>query len=198
MAREKRLKFRRSRGDLIYSVVTYIILGFLFLITLYPLYFVVIGSFSDPALVNSGQIVLLPKGLDFRGYERIFELDRVWHGYLMSIYYTIAYVLTRKDFMARNFFMKFLMLTMFFGGGLIPTFILVQDLGLYDTPLTLIIYGGVSVYNVIVTKSTLENTIPYEMYEAAAIDGCGQIKFFVSLYYRYPKQSLRLWHCSML
>lgn len=192
MAGEKRLKFRRSRGDLIYSTVTYIILGFLFLITLYPLYFVVIASFSDPALVNSGQIVFWPQGLDFRGYERIFELDRVWHGYLMSIYYTlfgtlfnlfltftIAYVLTRKDFMARNFFMKFLMLTMFFGGGLIPTFILVQDLGLYDTPLTLILFGGVSVYNVIVTKSTLENTIPYEMYEAAAIDGCGQIKFFI-------------------
>lgn len=189
---KKEVNYRRTREDLIFSVVTYAILGFMFLITLYPIYFIIIASFSSPALVNSGQIVFLPKGFDMTGYQRIFEFTRVWHGYMMSIFYTVcgtllnlfltftmAYVLTRKDFMARGFFLKFLMLTMFFGGGLLPTFILVQKLGLYNTPLTLIILNGISVYNIIVTKSTLENSIPDEMYEAASIDGCGQIKFFI-------------------
>ena len=187
----KKTRYKRTRGDIIFSAVTNLRLLFLLVVMLYPLYFIVIASFSSPSLVNSGQVVLLPKKLDFAGYQRIFEFGRVWHGYLMSIFYTafgtllnlfltftIAYVLTKKDFMPRGFLMKFLMITMFFGGGLIPSFILVQKLGLYNTPLTLVLLGGISVYNVIVVKSTLESSIPYEMYEAAAIDGCGQIVFF--------------------
>ena len=138
----KKTRYKRTRGDIIFSAVTNLILLFLLVVMLYPLYFIVIASFSSPSLVNSGQVVLLPKKLDFAGYQRIFEFGRLWHGYLMSIFYTafgtllnlfltftIAYVLTKKDFMPRGFLMKFLMITMFFGGGLIPSFILVQKLG---------------------------------------------------------------------
>lgn len=185
------MKMKMSREDKVFSAVTYTILIALSLVILYPLYFIVIASFSSPALVSTGQVVLYPKGIDFSGYKRIFSYDTVWVGYGMTLIYTVlgtifnlaltltvAYTLTRKNFMARGFIMKFLMVTMFFSGGLIPTYLLINQLGLYNKPYTLIFLGGISVYNVIITKTTMQSSIPEEMYEAAAIDGCSHFQYF--------------------
>lgn len=185
------MKMKMSREDKVFSAVTYTILIALSLVILYPLYFIVIASFSSPALVSTGQVVLYPKGIDFSGYKRIFSYDTVWVGYGMTLIYTVlgtifnlaltltvAYTLTRKNFMAKGFIMKFLMVTMFFSGGLIPTYLLINQLGLYNKPYTLIFLGGISVYNVIITKTTMQSSIPEEMYEAAAIDGCSHFQYF--------------------
>ena len=185
------MKMKMSREDKVFSAVTYTILIALSLVILYPLYFIVIASFSSPALVSTGQVVLYPKGIDFSGYKRISSYDTVWVGYGMTLIYTVlgtifnlaltltvAYTLTRKNFMAKGFIMKFLMVTMFFSGGLIPTYLLINQLGLYNKPYTLIFLGGISVYNVIITKTTMQSSIPEEMYEAAAIDGCSHFQYF--------------------
>lgn len=182
---------KMSKEDKIFSVITYTVLIALALVILYPLYFIVIASFSSPALVSTGQVVLYPKGIDFSGYKRIFSYSTVWTGYAMTLFYTVfgtlfnlsltlpvAYTLTRKNFMARGFIMKFLMITMFFGGGLIPTYLLINQIGLYNKPYTLILLGGISVYNVIITKTTMQSSIPEELYEAAAIDGCSHFQYF--------------------
>lgn len=190
---DKKNRIKLSKEDRIFNIITYTLLGILLLLILYPLYFVCIASFSDPALVNSGQVVLYPRGLNFSGYKRIFSYTEVWRGYGMSIFYTvagtvlnlfltftIAYVLTRKNFMAGGLITGFLMVTMFFSGGLIPTYLLVNNIGLYNKPWTLVILNGISIYNVIITRTTIKNSIPEEMYEAAAIDGCDHFRYLRS------------------
>jgi putative aldouronate transport system permease protein len=186
-----KMKKENSREDKIFNGISYFILGLLLIVILYPLYFVVIASFCSPELVASGQITLIPKGINFDGYKRIFSYAAVWKGYFNTIYITvcgtvfnlfltipIAYVLTRKNFMARGLFIKILMFTMFFGGGLIPTYLLVNQIGLFNKPYSLIFLGGLSVYNVLIVRTTIANSIPEEMFEAATIDGCDHFGYF--------------------
>ncbi len=184
---------KSTKEDRIFNIIVYTILTFVALIILYPLYFILIASFSSPELVSTGQVVLFPQGINFSGYNRIINYSQIWQGFAMTIYYTVlgtlfnlcltmpaAYVITRKSFLARGLFTKFLLFTMFFNGGLIPTYLLVDSIGLYNTPVTLILLNGVNVFNLIIAKSTIQNTIPEEMYEAASIDGCNHFRYFFS------------------
>lgn len=182
---------KRSKEDLIFDLLNYIVLGAFLLIVLYPLYFIIIASFSDPSRVLSGDVILLPKDLDFSGYQKIFSDTNIWQGYYNTFVYTIlgtvlnvvltmgiGYPLSRNYFSGKKPIMIFLMITMYFGGGMVPTYLLVKDMGLRNTATIMIVMGAVSVFNVIITRSFLEANIPTELEEAASIDGCSQFKFF--------------------
>lgn len=189
-----RNKIRSTRADRAFDIVNYLFLGIVGLVTLYPLYFVLIASISEPDAVNSGQVILYPIGFSLEGYQRLFEDMRIWVGYRNTIFYTVAgtalnlvitlitaYPLSRRDLAGKKFFLFFFLFTMFFNGGLIPTYLQVSSLGLYNTPLVLIILGAISVYNMIIAKSFFENTISTDLQEAAEIDGCGSFRFFLSI-----------------
>jgi putative aldouronate transport system permease protein len=184
---------KRSREDVIFDTVIYVVLTLAFVVVLYPLYFVVIASFSDPGEVLVGNVVFTPKAVTFNGYRRIMENTSIWSGYLNTVFYTlvgtainvaltttVAYPLSRKRFSGRKAIMICLMVTMYIGGGLIPTYLLVRGLGLRDTRAIMVILGAVSVFNILITRTFFETNIPGELEEAASIDGCPPIKFFLS------------------
>lgn len=192
--KNKRTAIRRTREDVVFDTVLYILLGLAFLIVAYPLYFVVIASFSDPSSVLSGEVVFLPKGINFNGYRRILNDASIWTGYRNTILYTVlgtalnviltmmlGYPLSRRSFSGRRFITILLMITMYFSGGLIPTYLLVKGLGLHNSWTIMILMGAVSVYNVIITRTFLESNIPPELEEAASMDGCTQIRFFFTM-----------------
>ena len=183
-----------SKSDLIFDRINIFIMICVFIIVLYPLYFIVIASISDPYAVNSGKVILFPKGITLEGYSRVFEHAPLWNGYKNTIIYTLlgtainviltlcgGYVLSRRDLVGRNFLSKFVVFTMIFNGGLIPRFLVVKNLGLYDSIWSLILPGAISVYNLIVCKSFFESTIPTELLDSAYIDGCNNIKFFIRI-----------------
>jgi putative aldouronate transport system permease protein len=185
---------RKSKEDMIFDLINYSVLAVACLLVLYPLYFIVIASFSDPTLVANGKVWLLPKGITFEGYSRIFNDKSIWTGYKNSLLYaglgalisvsmtiTAAYPLSRKDFYGRNFFMILFLITMFFGGGLIPTYLLVKKLHMTNTIWAMVIPGAVSVWNIIIARTFFQTSIPDELREAASIDGCSDISFFVKI-----------------
>lgn len=186
-----RKKFLRNWPDLSFRIVVTVITVSAFLFVLYPIYFVVIASFSDSTLVNQGQVILYPKGVSLYGYSQIFKKPEIWVGYENTIIYSFfgtifnlivtlpaAYVLSRKDFAARSIVMKLFVITMYFNGGMIPTYMLIKDVRLLDSPLVMIIFGAVNVYNLIITRTFFETSIPDELYEAAALDGCSHFRYF--------------------
>ncbi|NIK78324.1 putative aldouronate transport system permease protein [Paenibacillus castaneae] len=181
----------RSRSDILFDIFNYGLLTIVLLIVLYPLYFVVIASFSNPTLVNSGQVTLIPKGINFEGYVRIFNDKMILTGYGNSLLYTAlgtlisvaitipgAYALSRRELAGRNLVMYMIVFTMFFNGGLIPTFILVKNLGLYNSFWSLILPVAVIPWNLIIARTFFQTSIPDELREAAQIDGCNEFRFF--------------------
>ena len=185
---------RRSRADIVYDTVNVAFLTLLLIIVLYPLYFVVIASFSDPSAVGTGKVILFPKGFNFNGYDVIFKYDQLWVGYRNTAIYTIggtalsvsltlmtAYAFSRKDLAGRGFIVTLFIIPMFIHGGLIPTYLLVRDLHLIDNPLIVMILGCVNMWNIIITRTFFQTTIPQELFEAAKIDGCGNVGYFTKV-----------------
>lgn len=185
---------KKTRADKVFDIVNFILLLIIGLIILYPLYFVVIASISDPNAVNKGQVVFFPKGATLMGYSRLFQDKTIWTGYRNTFLYTLAgttldvivtvcaaYGLSRKELVGRSILMKYFIFTMYFSGGLIPLYVQVNNLGLYNTPWVLILLGTVSVYNLIIARSFFESTIPQELLEAAKLDGCSDFRFFASI-----------------
>lgn len=185
---------RKTKGDFVFDIINYTLLTGSMLLILYPLYFVLIASFSDPNLIYSGEIWLFPKGLTLDGYERIFADSTIWIGYGNSLLYAVvgtaisvtitlmaAYPLARKDLIGRGAIMWFFMFTMFFGGGLIPTYLLIKDLNMINTIWALVVPGAAGVFNIIIVRTFFQSTIPDEMREAAFIDGCSNTRFFLSM-----------------
>ena len=187
-------KIRRSREDVIFDVVLFIILTLIFIIVAYPLYFIIISSVSDPKAVAGGKVIFYPIGLNFKGYAEVFKDSRIIRSFLNSLFYTFcgtmlnlavtlptAYALSRKKFFLKKPVTIFYMITMFLSGGMIPTYLVVQKTGLLDTMWSLIIPGALSVYNMIVARTFFQQNISEELYEAAELDGCGHGKFFFSV-----------------
>lgn len=182
---------RRSRSDLVFDGIIALLCLAVFLIVAYPLYFVVIASVSDQTLVSTGQVWLYPKGFSTFGYQEIFKDLRVWTGYRNTVVYTVlgtfvnllftlpaAYALSRREFRARRMLMFLFVFTMFFNGGLIPTYILMKSLYLTNTMWVFILPFSVNVFNLIITRTFFEVSLPKELFESASIDGCTHFKFF--------------------
>jgi putative aldouronate transport system permease protein len=182
---------RRTPGDWAFTVVVAVACALILFVTLYPVYFVVIASVSDPTLVATGRISFWPRGLSSFGYEQIFADQRIWTGYRNTLVYTLvgttlnlvvtlpaAYALSRPEFRARRPLMFLFAFTMFFSGGLIPTYLLYRDLNLLDNWLVFVLPSAVNVYNLIIARAFFETTLPNELFEAAMLDGASYLTFF--------------------
>ena len=178
--------------DKIFSVVNYILLTIILILVLYPLIYILSSSFSSTRAVVAGEVFLWPVEFSWKGYETVFATGKVMHGYLNTLFYTFfgtilnmvltilaAYPLSRQDFKPRRFLLFFYTFTMFFGGGLIPYYLLVRSLNLIDSPWALVVLGGISTYNMILVRNYIEANIGRELLEAAQIDGCTDFKFLV-------------------
>lgn len=190
----KKHRVRESRGDRVYYAIVYFVLLLLALIVVYPLYFVIIASFSSADAVLAGKVYLFPVDIDFTGYIRCFERTDIWIGYGNTIWYTLAYTilsvvftvtaawaLSRKTLPFRKFFMIFFTITMFFGGGLIPFYKVVSDLGMLDNPLSIILPGTVSAWNLFMAKTFFQTGVSDSIIEAAELDGANRLRLFVSV-----------------
>ena len=175
--------------DRAFVIIVYALLALITLLILYPLIFVLSASISDPNAVNSGKVWLWPVGLQWKGYEKVFESRWVLVGYRNSLIYLVfgtalnvfvtftgAYALSRKDIYGRGLLTFFIVFTMWFNGGMIPTFLQVKSLGLVDSPWSMIIIGAMNAYNFIICRSFIQSSIPGELQEAGRIDGCSDFR----------------------
>lgn len=183
-----------SIQDQVFTVVNYIILTLIMLIVLYPLLYILSSSFSSPNAVLSGKVWLFPVEFTVMGYKLVFQSPDIMRSFANTVFYTIlgtsinivvtimcAYPLARKTFYGRGVFTAFITFTMLFGGGLIPSFLLIKNLNMYNTIWALFIPGCVSVYNVVVARTFFQTNIPDELYEAGQLDGASDIRFLISV-----------------
>lgn len=177
----------------LFDIIVHIISAVLLIIVLYPLILVVSNSVSDANLVASGQIVLFPKGFNLKGYEEFFKDKNIMTGYANSIFYTVvgtcinlvvtvpaAYALTKNTLPGKSIFTTMIMIIMYFSGGLIPTFLVLNRYGLYNTRLVLLLWGAFSTYNCIICRSFF-SAMPKDLEEAAELDGCSPMRTFIQI-----------------
>lgn len=177
-----------------FDFFNYIFMICLLAIVVYPLYYTVIVSFSDANAVATGKVRWLPVGFTTVAYKHVFVNKEIWRGYVNTIVYATfgtlfdllltiptAYVLSKKRLPGRGIFMTFFMITMYFGGGMVPTYMLIKKLGLLNTRWVLIITDALSVYNLIVARTFFATSISESLYEAADIDGAGEFKKMFSI-----------------
>lgn len=185
---------KESAGDKVLDTINLVLLTLLLATILYPLIFVISASFSDPVLVGTGKIYLFPKGFNIEGYRRIFRDSQIMLSYGNTIYYTVAgtfvnlaitlpaaYALSKKNLDGHNVIMFMMAFTMYFSGGLIPTFLIVKGLGLYNTRTIMLLIGAVSTYNLIIARTFFSTGVPHELEEAATIDGCSHARTFFTI-----------------
>ena len=185
---------KRCREDVIFDTVIFIILTLILFVVAYPLYWVIISSFSDPTAVSAGKVLLRPIGFTLKGYAEVFKNSQVMRGFFNSIVITFvgvcvnlavtlptAYALSRDNFSGKKPITVFYMITMFFGGGMIPTYLVVKNMQLLNTIWALVLPGCLSVYNMIVARTFFKSNISEELYEAGEIDGCTQSRFFFQI-----------------
>lgn len=188
------MRIKDTFGDKVFNAIIYIILALLVLIVLYPLWLVVINSFSNANAVSLGKVTIFPVGFNLDAYIETFSYDKVMTGYLNSLYYTVvgtvlsllltipvAYSLSKRNLKGRGLMMGLFTLVMYFSGGLIPEYINIRNLGLNNTREVVLLVGGLSVYNMIVARSFFESGVPHELEEAAEIDGCNQLQTFIRI-----------------
>lgn len=184
-------KIKKSKEDKIFDFFMYLIAIMIIVVTLYPMYFIVIASISDPNAVSSGEVFLIPTGINFKAYKELAGYAKLWVGYRNTILYAItgtiavlvvnipaAYALSRKKLYGKRLFTFFYLIPMFFTGGLIPTYMTVKDLGFLNTFWVMVIPFSVVTYYIIVGRTFFSSSIPEDLWEAAQIDGCGYIGFF--------------------
>ena len=190
----KHVRQKQKPGDWAVSGIINVLLLLTIVAVLYPLWFVVIASFSNPNAVAGGEVLLLPKDVTFAGYAKVFANQRIWQGYLNTIIYSVvgtavnmavtipcAFALSRREFKPRRVIMFLFTVTMFIAGGLIPNYLLYKSLGINNTMWVFILPGAVSVYNVIVARSFFETSIPEELFDAAQIDGLSYFGYFFKI-----------------
>ena len=188
-------KFKNSStGDKVFIILVYVLLSAVMLIVLYPLIYIISASFSDPQAVVSGKVVLWPVDVTLRGYKAVFKNPKILTGFMNSFFYMgvgtvvnlimtmlCAYPLSRKEFTARNKIAALFVFTMYFSGGLMPSYMIVSKLGLINTRWAMIIPSAMSTYNMIIARTYMVNSIPDELYEAAQIDGCSPFKYLLKV-----------------
>lgn len=196
MSKEKAMKstIKDSGSDKVFGIVNGTLLAIFALLLLYPIYFILSASISDPTAVNLGQTFLIPKGINFLGYKKLLEYPSIVNGFLNSVLYTVtgvcvqmftcvtcAFALSRRELPGRRIINGFFMLTMYVSGGLVPGYILYRDLGMLDTIWVMILPTALNVYNMIVCRSFLMSSISEELFEATKIDGGSYTTFFIKV-----------------
>ncbi|MDR0525723.1 MAG: carbohydrate ABC transporter permease [Spirochaetaceae bacterium] len=188
------MKTKLAVGDSLFDLVNTILQVALFFIMAYPLYYIVIASVSEPNEVLTGKVFLFPKGFQMDSYKRVFENQDILRGYANTIFYTITgtlinlavtlpcgYTLSRRDLRGRSWLMMLFSFTMFFGGGMVPGYMIVKHLKLLNTVWALLLPGAMSVWNMIICRNFFESNIPKELLEVSRIDGCRNFTFFVRI-----------------
>lgn len=184
----------KDMADRIFHAAVLILAALCMVVILYPLWFVIIASISNSDMVNQGKVVFWPVDIRFYGFQQIFQDARIWVGYRNTIYYVLggtilnlivtmpaAYALSRPDFKARNPIMMYFVFTMYFSGGLVPTYMLVNSLNLINTPWILLVMVLVNTYNLIIARTFIQNTIPQDLYESATLDGANHFRILWSI-----------------
>lgn len=185
---------RKSNSDRVFDWINISFMLVFALITIYPLYFTVIASISEPYEVINGNVYLWPQKFTLESYQNVFKENRIWSGYSNTLRYTVlgtlfnlfltipaAYALSKKKVIGNRILRIYFLIPMYFSGGLVPTFLQVKSLGLMNSPLTLILLGGISLYNLIVTRVFFESSIPESLYESAYVDGANELRTFFSI-----------------
>ena len=188
------MNITRTKGDKVFDTIIIIIVSVIAILFLFPLLNVLASSFSSADAIVAGKVGIFPQRFTLNGYKQILQNQSIWKGFWNSIKYTFigtiiqvtcqmlcAYPLSRKDFKGRKFLNLFLVLTMFISGGMIPTYLLITQLHLYNTMWAIILPGCISVFNIIVIRTYMESSIPKELQEAAMIDGCGDVRIFTRI-----------------
>lgn len=188
------MNITRTKGDKVFDTIIIIIVSVIAILFLFPLLNVLASSFSSADAIVAGKVGIFPQQFTLNGYKQILQNQSIWKGFWNSIKYTFigtiiqvtcqmlcAYPLSRKDFKGRKFLNLFLVLTMFISGGMIPTYLLITQLHLYNTMWAIILPGCISVFNIIVIRTYMESSIPKELQEAAMIDGCGDVRIFTRI-----------------
>lgn len=187
------MRIRDMREDRVFNILNTIFFVIVLFIIVYPLYFILIASFSDPNAVMNGKVIFRPVDVSLVGYNAIMKFTKIWRGYGWSFIYTIsgtaisvvltmllAYALSRS-FFGKGLINGIIVFTMFFSGGLIPTFLVMKDLGLYNNPIIIIIMGAVSVWNTMIARTFIQTSLPEGLYEAAEIDGASHTVYFFKI-----------------
>lgn len=182
---------RMTFGDRVFNAVNVLLMLIVMILVLYPLYFIFIASFTDPVIVNSGKVLLYPEKLFWGGYDRIFQYKPLWTGYMNSFLYMFvgtsinllvtipaAYAFSRKDLYLRNPLLSLFTFTMFFGGGLIPLYLLIINLRILNTIWAMVLPGALSVWNMIICRTFFQTNLPEELLESAVLDGCTDFQYF--------------------
>ena len=190
----KHMAQQKTVADWVVDILIAVILVAVVLVVIYPLWFIVIASFSDPTAVANGQVIIFPRGFSFTGYDKILTDSRIWIGYRNTILYTFvgtlvnlivtipsAYALSRREFKPRRVIMFLFTFTMFFSGGLIPSYLLMKQLNLLNSMWVFILPGAFGVYNMIIARSFFESSIPEELRDSARVDGVSYFGFFFKI-----------------
>ncbi len=183
-----------TKGDRILDIVIIVLLVLITIAVAYPLYLVAIASVSDPQYISTGQVILLPKGLNLEAYKILFDTKDIWIGYRNSLFYTVvgtflqmlvttaaAYGLSKKGIPGRNFFSLLFVFTMYFNAGMIPTYLTLKDYGMINTIWALLIPTIFGPYNYIICRNYFESSIPGEVYESASLDGSSEFRTFAQI-----------------
>ena len=191
---QRRIFSRRITRDWVFEAVCCVILALLTLLVLYPMLYIISASLSSARAVQSGRVVLFPVEISLDSYKGLVRYRSVWIGYRNTLFYTVvgtainvvltmmcAYPLARKRFTLKRFYTVLFMFTMLFNGGMIPNYINMRNLHLLNTVWALLLPGAISIYNLIVARTFIQNTIPEELLEAAKIDGCSDAGFFLHM-----------------
>lgn len=185
---------RLTVGDRIFYVIDYLLIALVICVTLYPFIFVFSASISDSGALGRGEVWLWPVGFNLDAYRIVMDDEQIWTSYGNTIWYVVvgtifniimttltAYPLSRKNFSARNKIMMFIAFTMFFSGGMIPTYLLVKELGLINSRWALVIPAGINTWNMIIMRTFFEG-IPESLHEAATIDGCSELRIMTKIF----------------
>lgn len=194
MGRTKKRHIRKSRADRVLQIAVDLLMLLISIVILYPLIYVVSCSFSSGAAVASGRVLLLPVEFSLEGYKLVFSYRDIWTGYGNTILITLvatalnlllttlcAYPLSRKRFQGKRIYMLLFMIPMFFSGGMIPSYLLIYNLGLIGSRWSLILSGALSIYNMIIMRTFFQNSIPEELYDAARVDGISDIGYLLRI-----------------
>ncbi len=183
---------KERSSDKLFNIINLVLMTILMLVILYPLVYIISASLSNPDMVNTGKMWLFPVDITLEGYYRVFQDSEIIKGYGNTIFYTVggtlinllftlpaAYSLSKRHLLGRRFLMLFVTFTMYFSGGMVPTYLLVRSLGLMNTYFVLLINGAISTTNLIISRTFFANGVPRDVEEAAFIDGCSPIKTFL-------------------